>query len=357
MSRAAILFFASAITCVACASVSTSSYSTDTTHPGSTSTSPHNSLRTRKVAKSFADLLRTPAGAVSTAGNCLLIKTSAEVLLGAAPTPATKAMPQVPEDLVQILAQAPGPARILSPWGRLGPDGRGPVLVTLTRVPVRAARMPTLSLFVTQGELYVRAVQNVAFDLPDSSLSLQDLLRLLAQHSDRNYAIFVTADADLPANELVDALAKLPTNVFVTLCVALPAGTVVPAAPSESTPTASHCEALPEPNATAIEGDLPLTALKAGLSPMQGLATRCMESSSAANHGRVVLALRIADGRVQDVCLVEDEIQHETLATCLVESAKTLRFDPGPPNSFVDVHLPLQLVPIEDPAPTPVCER
>jgi len=220
---------------------------------------------------------------------------------------------------------------------------------------MRATQGPAVAVFATARGAYVRAVQGDFASIPTTPFPLDALGPTLSRLRRATLTVFLTAEADLPVATLADVLRSVPAESAVALCVTLPANTVLPEQAPPAEPSAGYCETLPDPDEGETEADLPVATLQAGLAPMQELARNCMHSSEASSPGRVVLALRIADGHVRDACLVEDDLQVAVLTTCLVESAKSMHFEQVAEGTFIDVHLPLRLDPIDDPAPTLIC--
>jgi hypothetical protein len=186
-------------------------------------------------------------------------------------------------------------------------------------------------------------------------------LWLLERSARGTFTFVVTAEAETPATEVHALLRALPSSVRdVALAVALDPATSLPSTAPQAPDARMHCpDGLPEPPASAPEGDLPSASIVRSMTAIHERLQRCLANTTGPGTvgGKVTLALRIADtGNVSHSCLVEDAIHDNVLAACLTETARAATFSRPTPVGFVDVHIPLSLAPSSDPAPRVVCE-
>lgn len=291
--------------------------------------------------------------------DCLLGADANEVTLGVAPAPALKTMPEAPTHLAERLARSTGHARVLTRWGQRGGEPFDLLVATLTPLPPGALGNPIVVGAVTRAGVVVRETEQVVAVAP---MTHDDAaLWLLERSAGGTFTFVVTAEAETPATEVHALLRALPSSVKdVALAVALDPETNLPSTAPQAPDARMHCpDGLPEPPASAPEGDLPSASIVRSMTAIHERLQRCLANTTGPGTvgGKVTLALRIADtGNVSHCCLVEDAIHDNVLAACLTETARTATFSRPTPVGFVDVHIPLSLAPSSDPAPRAVCE-
>lgn len=293
----------------------------------------------------FLDLLRAiQARAEQPTGACLLRRTRAGFTVGAPLALATQGWPETPASLPT--AEPEHRLHVLTRWGQLGGAEPGPLLIDVTGVPPAALQAPAVALLLDAGG----AIQLLSTDAAPQRLADAHAsgAALVAATRRGIQSLFVTATRDTPVASIAALLEQVPDGAAVAFAIALPPGSrMAPVEPPASALHASVCPSgLPAPAADAQEGDLDRSALLAALEPLQPAAADCMQHAGvgAAAGGRITLAIRIGSaGQVTHACLVEDGIGDATLAACLSEHARSLRFPTPTPAGFVDVHLPLAL--------------
>lgn len=304
-------------------------------------------------AGAFARLLAAPARPQEEP--CVLTLGPAGLAPASPITPATRDMPPAVPTLDALLAASPGSARVLTPWGRLGPDGDGPAMVSLSPVPPDVRSAPAAALFLHGADFELRNVQDAEQVQSATPLSVKALGQQLMPLSPGRYTLFVTAAQAVSEQGLVDALSALPANAFVVLVSPLPGGTRLPPEPTPDPEVDVTCQELP-PAASELqpsESDLP--GLRESVTPIRQAVESCLADASQLTPTRVVLLLRIAQGRVIDACLQAEDSLDAVLTTCITAQAKALHFPEGPAGEYVEAALPLSLAPVPEPIPTPVC--
>ncbi len=286
---------------------------------------------------------------------CLLARKDAGYRLEAELAVAVHPVGEAPVDLDTRLEGAPF-VPILSRWGRHGLSDGPLALSGLTSAP------PTplaASLWLTDQGVFLRPTEPRE-GVPLTPLSDErslDALRAAGLVEPRT-TLFVTAERDVAISRLVALLERLAAagGGPVVLGVALAAEAALPP-PRGTTAAALRCpDGLPESD--AIEGDLDVAAIVAGLAPLKERALSCLGQGDArgAAGGKLSLALRIgADGNTSEACMVSDETHDAAVAACVLALAKELRFEKPSPTGVVDVELPLMLRPNSNAAQPPVC--
>lgn len=319
----------------------------------------------------FLNLLQAVAGRTTTA-DCALLDRRGRLHVGVREGLGTQGWPQTPERLpapwLDDAMSSTDRLRVVTPWGLVGEAAQtsAPALVAVSDVPPTAMIAPAGALLLetaTRAALYFT-------DAPPQVIASPDGLgAALSQPRPALGSFWVAAVAGTPARVVAEHMRQVPTGVPVGFAIALPRGTRLPeSTQAETTGEAAraaagdaHCpRGLPAPDAGDSEGSLPKTALQAGVAPLEQSATGCLRQAvgRAAAGGRLVLALRIgARGQVRHSCLVDDPIGDATLAACVTEHARLLRFAPPDPAGFVDVQLPIALRPQTAPPPRPYCSR
>lgn len=291
--------------------------------------------------------------------DCLLGADANEVTLGVAPAPALKTMPEAPMHLAEALAASTGHARVLTRWGQRGGEPFDLLVATFTPLPPSALANPVVVAVITRTGIVLRETEQVLAVAP---LTHDDAALWLLERTSRGpFTLLVTAEAETPAIEVHALLRALPSSVRdVALAVALDPATSLPSTAPQAPDARMHCpDGLPEPPASAPEGDLPSASIVRSMTAIHERLQRCLANTTGPGTvgGKVTLALRIADtGNVSASCLVEDAIHDNILAACLTETARTATFSRPTPVGFVDVHIPLSLAPSSDPSPRVVCE-
>jgi TonB family protein len=157
---------------------------------------------------------------------------------------------------------------------------------------------------------------------------------------------YVTAEPEVALEEFGALLSQIPASCQVVLGTLLPAGTRLPAPPTAVEPP--RCpEGLPELPAIAVTSELPVPALREGLSAIAPGAQRCLQYAAAVAAGGVSvrLALRIdPKGEVERVCVLDASVRSATFESCVLEAVRGARFVAPSPAGYVDVHAPLSLV-------------
>jgi len=304
-------------------------------------------------------LLLAPPG-TEAEGACVLQASDERIGLGAELLAGVDPLPDASDDLTDRLQRSVRPVRVLTAWGEQSPPAESDIaLAAFTALDASSRRLPVVVLFVTARGAYLRHGQRYAEtqDGPLDASALQVRLDTLSRRE--HYVLYVTAEAAVPLTDLYATLATLADTQPTALAVALPEGTVLPAARAPEDATRLACPTgLPEPAVDAVEGELAAASILGALDPLRAAAQRCLEQASgpAAAGGRLVLGMRInAAGAPETLCLIEDGIGDAVLSSCVVESARALRLPQPNPAGFVDVHVPLQLAPITRPPPRPVC--
>jgi hypothetical protein len=288
----------------------------------------------------------------ATAGGCLLERTPEGFRLAADLLSAFDPIPDAPASLESFSDRPEARVAVLGAFGPGGASDAAIVLAPFTTTPPALAGAPVVALLQSVEGVALRYSTHAATDA-DSGLSPSQAVPRLLASAPADAALYVTAEAGTPLAELYALLAELPDARPTALAVALPAGTRLPP-PPEPAAAARCAEGLPELPEDAPLGDLEPAALGATLSALRQSATSCMRALHGA--GKLTLALRVdAGGRVSDACAIESDVTEGVLATCLTESARQLRFPAPSPPGFVDLHLPLTLMPSDLQPQNPVC--
>jgi len=309
---------------------------------------------------SFADLVAAIAAeesALLTPRRCLLARSDTGFRLEAELAAAIHPISPPIEDLDPILLRS-REAQVLSRWGRHGVSLSTLKLAGLTDAPpTRGAEV----LILTDQGAYLRTTGEAPLT-PGSARPDAQITTLLGASAATfaNLTLFVTAESNVSVARLSAVLDELFLRYPgpVVLALALAPDTVLPA-PRATTAAARRCpDGLSD--SQGLEGDLAVSALTDGLSPLRPRAASCLEHADAggAAGGRLLLGLRIRpDGSVEQACMIADETQDDALAACVLAAAHDLHFAAPSPPGFVDVELPLLLRANSAPAQPAVCER
>ncbi len=296
---------------------------------------------------------------------CLLRRlpfTGERIALEADLAVAVRPLPDAPGQLDKRLQSESGKVHVITLWDRIGADASGIVMVAFTTTSPASARLPAVVLFITARGISIRHSDQTPE--PNSEpIQLNELTSVLADIASRKeFALYVTADAEIPLGKLYELLATLPhPQPEVALAVALSAGTRLPTQSKPSTrDTAVWCpQGLPELKHDAPQGNIQRSDIIAAVNAMREEAQECLSAAdaTAAVGGRVQVAIRVGvSGSVEKQCLIEDEIENLALAKCILSTVSALRFPPPNPSGPVDIHLPLRLAPQGISGQKPVCE-
>lgn len=248
---------------------------------------------------------------------------------------AVRPLPEPPPSLAGRL----GSVAVLTRYGALGAPDAALGLVAFTTTPPTPGASARVVVVTGDGLWLATTEGTSARRIGRDALSGLDDGRAL---------VAVTAEAGITVEAVGAVLAALPASLAgrVTLAVALPEGTRLPAPPSVEGPAAAAvCELEPMPD--EAWGELDGAALRRGVAPLVDRAQLCVGTTEGAGAlgGRVVLSMRIGpSGRVTAACVSEDATGDGVLRACLVGAARELVFE-APSGGSVDVALPLRLEP------------
>jgi hypothetical protein len=284
---------------------------------------------------------------------CLLLETAGGFRLRSELAAAVRPLPTPPDDLDEALKSSEH-VELLSAWGRHG-DGNGKLaLAGFTRSAVRGEAVAWL---LTDRGIALRTPSGSA-GAPLDGLDLPAALAALASlDPNRQATVFLAAEGGRPLAELYRALDALgQQGAQVTLAAPLAPNTALPL-PARAAARPSRCaEGLSD--TTADEGSLPTSELLAGVAQLKQQAPECLSHGDArgAAGGRLSLAFRIGeDGRVQEACISQAELDDDAVLACVKELAGQLRFAAPAPRGVVDVELPIVLKGSSLPAQRAVC--
>jgi hypothetical protein len=295
------------------------------------------------------------AGRTQSDAGCLFAtaggpRLAADLLIAAPP------LPDPPEELAASLLKAAGPAAVLTGWGSSPGELPEVALAAFTTTSPASARAAAVSLFLTARGAFVRGAAMPLRARPEA-LELQVAAGLLAQVPDPA-VVYVSAEAAISLERLIEALRSVPNRLETALAVALPKGTRLP--PPAARGSELLCpDGLPEPSDDELEGELEPAALRDVLLPIRERALQCALSTggTALQGGRMELGLRIGkNGRPLFSCMVSDSIGELVLCRCVIEVVRALQFPAPNPSGFVDVQLPLELAIAGPERQRPLCE-
>ena len=314
-------------------------------------------------AVTYYDLLTHAPVDASSEPPCLFRLDGAALRLATPLAPATQALPELLSGFEHMLQQAQGGARLLTPFGRIGPQlGDGPVLVSLTEVPAQHFQQTKIAGWLdTHDTLWLRAIadddgrlapapQRLAAPWTSAQLATAATTMQPApagQHNEltpeESPLLFLAVEPTTPSTHLLALLEQLPAQWEVVLSASLPGDTRLPPEP-DPMPSES-CQEWPPPLGGMRVGEIAQADLLRGIAPLSAATRRCMESAQGAAVGRIELGLRIGeDGKIAHACLLSDALQDGVLTHCVLQAARNLRFQPAP-DGPVDVVLPLRLTP------------
>ncbi|MDH5491422.1 MAG: hypothetical protein OEY14_05665, partial [Myxococcales bacterium] len=310
---------------------------------GPAAPAPAPASRSLARTSSFAQLVLA-ASALEQAG---LGDSEAGCLLGLAPTGfrleadlagAVRPLPEAPEELDSRLDAGEG-IRLLSRWSVGGAGSL--VLVPFTTSPPTGPSVRVLAL-TSLGLRLGRAGARPDWSAPRPAAQVRELLEGAASEGGGvDPGLVITAEAAIPVSELVALLGRLDAGLEVSLAVALPEGTRLPA--SAPPRWQALCPSgLPE--AEGALGGLEAAPIRAALRAAEPNLLRCAALAGPSPSLRMEVAFRVgAGGEVTQACVIRDDRDVPAARACVVEHLRELRFpDPG---GWVDVHLPLSLAP------------
>ena len=301
----------------------------------------------------FGDLVRTARmlaerGQGDSSAACMLRAAGGGYLLGADLMPALAGASETSSELDTPLQQG-ARAAALTAFGVHGVANADNAVEAWTAVAPEHLSLPFALIALTDEGVYVRREPPMP---PIASASAPLALEAVAQAlaaptaADAPRTCYVTAEPEVALQQLAQLLSSLPASCQAVLSSLLPAGTKLPASPTAVDPP--RCpEGLPELPAIAVEGELPVAALREGLSAIAPGARRCLGHAAAvaASGISVGLALRIDPrGQVERVCVLRSSVSSVPFESCVLEAARGAHFQPPSPAGYVDVHAPLALV-------------
>ncbi len=257
-------------------------------------------------------------------------------------------IPEAPDDLDARMVRSGLPVLVFSRWGQIGSRAYDVALASITSAPPMPGQS-TVVLILTGRGYYLRTTDR---RISAGRISPRPIPRggRLIEEIQEDSLVFVTAEADVPLADLSRLLSVLPEGTPVSLCVALEEDIRIPDPPEPPADrdTGLCPEGLPTPGDELEAGALERALLVGALGPLRRRARECLESAAGtrAAGGLVELMMRIGvEGRVTDACVRSDELGGTQLRHCLIESARATRFPTPRPSGYVDVSLPLRLVP------------
>lgn len=299
----------------------------------------------------FGDLVRSARllaerGQRDSSSACLLRGAGGGYVLEADLMPAISGASEAPSELDARFQQG-GPVAALTAFGVHGSASAPNAIEAWTAVAPERLNLPFALLALTDEGVYLRAEPPRA-NPSAAPLALDAVAHALAepQGASTPATCYVTAEPEVALEQLAELLSRVPASCQAVLGTLLPAGTRLPAPPTAVEPP--RCpEGLPELPAIAVEGALPVPALREGLSAIAPGALRCLQYASAVAAAGISidLALRIDPrGLVERACVLEASVANVPFETCVLQAARNARFDPPSPVGYVDVHAPLSLV-------------
>jgi TonB family protein len=230
-----------------------------------------------------------------------------------------------------------------------------------TAVPPERLAHGFALIALTDEGVYVRHEPPGARSASSAPVSLAGFARAFADDSATAAPVtcYVTAEPQVALEAFGALLSQIPVSCQVVLGTLLPAGTRLPAPPTAVEPP--RCpEGLPELPAIAVTSELPVPALREGLSAIAPGARRCLQYAAAvaADGVSIRLALRIdPTGAVERVCVLNASVRSPSFESCVLEAARGARFAAPSPAGYVDVHAPLSLVAERWPVQRPFCGK
>lgn len=327
---------------------------------------PADNPRALGVGATFGDLVAAVRnldglGQSDSASGCLLRGGSlAPFQLEADLASAVHPIPDAPRELEARLDDPRDTAVVLTRWAQHGQTG------SLTLVALSATPPPLpghLAVVVLGREgAYLRRTEGsvpAAHAGPFPTNRLAEHLPVVLEGA---AGVVFTAEAAVPLSALRTALGSLPAgSPPAVLGLALDAGVRLPTAPAPDPSVHGLCPggALPEPAADQRLGSLTPDAIRARVAGMGEGAMRCFEYArgDAARGGRLRVLARIGpQGRVSEACATSDELGDPTLRACVLGVVRGLVFPPPAEGDYVDVALPIRLLPDTSQQQRPLCD-
>lgn len=335
--------------------------------PGPSGSSPTADPRALGVGATFADLVAAVRnldglGQSESRAGCLLSGGSlAPFRLEADLASAVHPIPEAPRDLEGRLDDPRGTAVVLTRWAQHGQATGHLTLVALSATPPPAAGHVAVIVLGREGA-YLRRTEGTVPATHAGPFPISRLGEHLPVVLDGAAAVVLTAEANTPLGSVRAALGSLPSgSPPAMLGLALDAGVRLPAAPGQDPSVHGLCQAgtLPEPAAGQRLGTLAPDVIRARVAGMGEGAMRCFEYArgDAARGGRMRVMTRIGpQGRVTEACAVTDELGDPTLRACVLGVVRGLVFPAPAEGDYVDVALPIRLLPDVSDQQRPLCD-
>lgn len=318
------------------------------------------------VGATFADLVtavRTLDGlgeSESSAGCLLRGGSLAPFTLEADLASAVHPIPEAPRELEARLDDPRDTAVVLTRWAQHGRTG-GLTLVALSASPPPTPGHLAVVILGREGA-HLRRTEGSVAAAHAGPFPTSRLAEHLPVVLDGAAGLVLTAEAGIPLSSVRAALASIPSgSPAVILGLALDAGVRLPAAPAPDPSVHGMCAAgaLPEPTTGQRLGSLAPDIIRAQVSGMGEGAMRCFEYArgDAARGGRMRVMTRIGpQGRVTEACAASDELGDPTLRACVLGVVRGLVFPAPTQGDYVDVALPIRLVPDVSQQQRPLCD-
>ncbi|MBK7151584.1 MAG: hypothetical protein IPH72_07450 [Sandaracinaceae bacterium] len=334
--------------------------------PEETRELPAESPRALGVGATFGDLVAAVRnldglGQSESAAGCLLRGGSlAPFHLEADLASAVHPIPDAPRELEARLDDPRDTAVVLTRWAQHGQTG-SLTLVALSATPPPLPGHVAVVILGREG-VHLRRTEGTvpaAHAGPFPTTRLAEHLPVVLEGA---AGVVFTAEAGVPLGSLRAALGSLPAgSPPAILGLALDAGVRLPAAPAPDPSVHGLCPGgvLPEPAADQRLGSLAPDAIRARVAGMGEGAMRCFEYArgDAARGGRLRVLARIGpQGRVSEACATADELGDPTLRACVLGVVRGLVFPAPAEGDYVDVALPIRLLPDTSQQQRPLCD-
>jgi hypothetical protein len=269
-------------------------------------------------------------------------------------------IPNAPSELESRLDDLSGGVVVLTRWAQHGSTGALTV-VALSATPPPVPGHVAVVILGRQGAYLRRTEGSVpaAHAGPFPTGRLGDHLPVVLEGAS---AVVITAEAGVPLSSLRAALGSLPAGSPQALFgLVLDAGVRLPRTPTADPSIQGLCQegGLPEPPTSQRLGSLSTEAIRARVSGMGEGAMRCFEyaQGDAARGGRMRVLVRIGpEGRVSEACASSDELGDPTLRACVLGVVRGLVFPSPAGGEYVDVALPVRLLPDTSQQQRPLCD-
>jgi hypothetical protein len=322
--------------------------------------------RQLSVGASFADLVAAVRaldglGASESEAGCLLRGGDlAPCVLVADLASAVHPIPEAPRDLEARLDDPRAPVVVLTRWAQHG-AGAGIALVGLSATPPPSRGHLAVVLLSRQGA-HLRRTDAGVSPSHAGPFPVNRLAEHLPVVMEGAAGVVVSAEAGVPLSTLRAALAQVPAGAPpTTLALALEDGVRLPSPPTPDPSTHGMCAAgaLPAPPPGQTLGTVAPDAVRERLASMTEGAMRCFEFArgDAARGGRLRVLTRIgAQGRVTEACATTDQLGDPTLRNCVLGVVRGVVFPAPVDGDFVDVALPIRLLPDSSARQRPLCD-